>query len=264
MAYTASALSFMLEGLGKPVILTGSIIPLCEPFNDARRNLIASLMFASQLELCEVAIFFNDRLLRGNRAIKCDSSGLAAFDTPNLAPLATIGATVATSRHLWQPQPVCRLRVHTELGVGVVVIRLTPGFDDSAISAMVDHADLHGLVLSLYGTGNGPSHKESFMRILHQAIKKDILVVATTQCQRGSVSLDTYEVGRRLLEIGVVSAGDMTTEACVAKIAYLVGRGLSSSELRRAMTDNIRGELSPPAEALQSQEQIRLLRDQRL
>jgi len=251
MAYTASALSFMLEGLGKAVVITGSIIALREPFNDARRNLIASIMFASQLDLAEVCVFFNDKLLRGNRAIKSENAGLDAFSSPNYPILASIGASGISchNRHQWLPPPVCRLRLHTNLDARVLVLRLTPGFDDSTIAAMVTHASqLRALVLSLYGTGNGPSHKSDFMDAIAEAIRKDILVVVVTQCPKGTVSLDTYEVGRRLLEIGVVSASDMTHEACVTKIAYLCGRGLTGAMLRSAMGENLRGELTGRAE----------------
>ena len=119
---------------------------------------------------------------------------------------------------------MCRLRVHTDLESTVVVIRLCPGFDDSAIAAMIEHAPkLRGLVLGLYGTGNGPSHKDEFMRVISKAIEKDVLVVAVSQCHKGAVSLEAYEVGRRLLEIGVVSALDMTTE---------VGRGWAGGVMR--------------------------------
>ena len=232
MAYTASALSFMLEGLGKAVVLTGSMIPLAEVYNDARRNLLISFIFAAQLELCEVAIFFNDRLLRGNRAIKIDSNSLDAFDSPNFPPLATVGATIAADRARWRPPPTSRLRVHMELDASVVCLRLAPGFDDSAIASMIEHAtSLKGVVLSLYGTGNGPSHKSDFIDTIKKAIERGVLVVAASQCTRGTVQLDTYEVGRLLLEIGVVSARDMTTEACVTKMAYLFGRGVEGADL---------------------------------
>merc|ERR1719281_1069555 len=131
MAYTASALSFMLEDLGKAVILTGSMIPLAGIYNDARRNLLISIAFAARLRICEVAIFFNDRLLRGNRAVKVDSNGLDAFDSPNFPPLATVGARVNSDRALWRRPPTARLRVHTTLSSNIVVLRLVPGFDDS-------------------------------------------------------------------------------------------------------------------------------------
>jgi len=243
MAYTASALSFMLEGLGKAVVITGSMIPLAEIYNDARRNLLISMVFAAQLELCEVAIFFNDRLLRGNRATKVDSNGLDAFDSPNFPPLATVGARISSDRALWRRPPTSRLRVHTILDTSIVVVSLVPGFDDSAIETMVEHCtNLKGLVLSLYGTGNGPSRKAAFLDTISKAISRGIFVVAASQCSKGTVSLDTYEVGRRLLDLGVVSAGDMTTEAISTKMAYLFGRGLTGEELRRAMMDNLRGE----------------------
>lgn len=245
MAYTGAALSFMLQGLGKPVILTGSIIPMCEVYSDARRNLIISVMFAARLDLAEVTIFFNDVMLRANRAMKVDSSGLAAFDSPNFPPLASVGATITTARSLWRPPPAGRLRVHTQLDARVVVVRLSPGFDDGALVSMVRGApELKGLVLSLYGTGNGPSYKESFMQLVRDTSARGVVVVAVSQCPKGSVSLATYEVGRLLLELGVVSAGDMTTEACVTKLAYLCGRGLADGALREAMMTDLRGERS--------------------
>ena len=153
--------------------------------------------------------------------------------------------------------------MHTNLVVNTVVVRLTPGFDDAAIAAMIRHApNLRGLVLSLYGTGNGPSHKEDFMQVIREAVERDILVVAVTQCLRGAVSLDTYEVGRRLLEIGVVSAGDMTCEAVTTKIAYLCGRGLGGGDLRNAMATDLRGERTPEPVILDNN--VPLYRQERL
>ena len=191
-----------------------------------------------------MVIFFNSVLLRGNRAIKVDSQGLAAFDSPNLPPLATVGATVQVNRQLWLPPPTGRLRVHRQLDARVLVLRLSPGFDDGALAGLVRGPDLRGLVLSLYGTGNGPSAKEPFLQAIRDALKRGVVVIAATQCLRGSVSLGTYEVGRYLLELGVVSAGDMTTEACVTKVAYLCGRGLEGDALRDAMETDLRGERS--------------------
>ena len=244
MAYTASALSFMLEGLGKAVVLTGSMIPLAAVHSDGRRNLLISMIFAAQLELCEVAIFFNDHLLRGNRATKLDSNGLDAFASPNHPPLATVGVRLSAERAKWRGPPVSRLRVHTRLETNVVVFHLVPGFDDRAIGALVREAEgLKGIVLSLYGTGNGGS-KSAFLRVIADAISKGILVAAASQVHKGRVSLETYEVGRQLLELGVVSAADMTKEAVVAKMAYLFGRGVCGAQLADAMSSDLRGELT--------------------
>ena len=147
-----------------------------------------------------MAIFFNDRLLRGCRACKVDCNGLDAFDSPNFPPLATVGATIQTARALWRPPPAGRLRVHSQLDTKVMVVRLSPGFDDGALAALVRGApDLRGLVLSLYGTGNGPSHKDTFLQTIRDATGRGIVVVAVSQCPKGSVSLGTYEVGRGLL-----------------------------------------------------------------
>ena len=270
--YTASALSFMLEGLGKPVVLTGSMIPLCEPFNDARRNLIASVirrrrrtrrvtaapldhhvsypqysttgdLRVDRLELCEVSIFFNDRLLRGNRAIKIDADGLAAFD---LAQLPRPRHHRREDRHR-RPLPVaaaagCRLRVHTSLDTRIVCVSLTPGFDDGAISAMIAQPRPPRPGARLYGT-HGPAARRASCSMLSDAIERGILVVAA-ECPRGAVSISTYEEGRALLQLGVISAIDMTTRACVTKIAYLYGRGLRGAALRDAMAEDLRGEIT--------------------
>jgi len=194
LAYTASALSFMLENLGKAVVLTGSLIPICEVYNDARRNLIISLLFAAQSELSEVVIFFNDRLLRGNRTCKLDTHKLASFDSPNCPPLATVGVSISPSHHIWRQPPSGRLRVHTNFESKILVVRITPGFDESLIGGMIEHAaGLRGLVLALYGTGNGPSHNAGFLELIKHTVEKGITVVVSTQCYRGSVSLSSYE-----------------------------------------------------------------------
>jgi L-asparaginase len=247
MAYASSALSFMLENLGKTVVFTGSQIPFCEVYNDARRNLIVSVIFAVSSEFPEVCICFNDKLLRANRSVKVNSTGLNAFDSPNFPPLATLGAFINESRELALPQPRGPFRVHKKLEAKVIVIKLVPGFDDDCIMALVEHAkDLKALVLELYGTGNGPSKKGGgLMEAIRIARDKGILVVAVSQCLQGGVSLDTYSMGREFKDYGVVSGGDMTTEACTTKLAYLFAR-LDGDPLLVAETlqQNLRGEIS--------------------
>jgi len=218
MAYMATALSFMLENLGKPVVFTGSQIPLCEPYNDARRNLIMALIFAARDTVNEVSIFFHDRLLRACRSTKINTHKLMAFDSPNCQPLATIGITIDENDHLHLPPPRGALRVHTTMDTRLLTIRLVPGFDDAMIRYMIEaqteESQLKALVLQLYGTGNIPSVKKSFITLLADAADKGILVVATTQCHSGGVMLGHYATGQALASAGVVSAGDMVSFLC--------------------------------------------------
>jgi L-asparaginase len=247
MAYCATALSFMLENLGKPVIFTGSQIPLCEPYNDARRNLIMAMIFASRETINEVSIFFHDRLLRANRATKVNTHRLLAFDSPNLDPLATIGITIDENEHLILPPAKGALRVHTRMDTRLLTIRLVPGFDDEMIGQMieanVEKQRLKALVLQLYGTGNLPSIKSSFIQLLADAREKGIVVIAATQCFTGSVMMGHYATGRALQEAGVVSASDMTLEAVACKCAYLFGRqDLETKEMAELLGVSLRGE----------------------
>ena len=249
MAYAASALSFMLENLGKPVVVTGSQIPLVEVYNDARKNLIMALIFACRDTIHEVTIFFHDRLLRGCRATKVNTSRLLAFDSPNMEPLALIGITIDENDNLLRPPPRWRFRVHTNMETRLITLRLIPGFDDAMMRHMINAAretNLKGLILQLYGTGNIPSLKEDFVQVLADAVQAGVCVVACTQCFTGSVMMGHYATGRALKKAGVVSANDMTVEAANCKLAYLLGRGdLSLDEIRELMGVSLRGELTP-------------------
>jgi len=249
MAYAASAMSFMLENLGKPVVFTGSQIPLVEPYNDARKNLIMAIIFACKDSVHEVTIFFHDRLLRACRATKVNTSRLMAFDSPNIEPLAHIGCTIDENSNLLRPPPKWKFRVHTHMETRLITLRLLPGFDDAMIQDMIRAArntHLKGLILQLYGTGNIPSLKENFVHILAEAVQAGVVVVACTQCFTGSVMMGTYATGRALKQAGVASANDMTVEATACKLAYLLGRGdLSQKEVTELMGVNLRGELTP-------------------
>jgi L-asparaginase len=249
MAYGATALSFMLENLGKPVVFTGGQIPLCEPYNDGR-NLIMALIFASRDTINEVTIFFHDRLLRACRATKVNTHQLLAFDSPNVDPLATIGITIDENEHLFLPPAKGPLRIHSRMDTRLLTIRLVPGFDDGMLTEMIKHNvetnSLKALVLQLYGTGNLPSNKHAFIQLLADATEKGILVIAATQCFTGHVLMGHYAVGKALESAGVVSAGDMTIEAIAAKVGYLYGRGdLSRHEIASLFHVSLRGEVTP-------------------
>lgn len=250
MAYTATALSFMLENLGKPVVFTGSQVPIAEPHSDARQNLIMALIFASrQVPIPEVSIFFHSKLLRGCRAQKVNAGELHAFNSPNFPPLATTGIAINEKEHLMLPQARGVLRVHTRMDTRLLALRLVPGFDDQilmhTIEAGAKSGSLRALVLQLYGTGNAPAVKKDFINCLKRATDLGILVVASTQCHRGSVMMGHYATGKALERAGVVSSNDMTLEAISCKIAYLMGRGdLSNDEIAKLMCVSIRGEVT--------------------
>ena len=249
MAYAASALTFMFQNLGKPIVFTGSQIPLREPYNDARKNLIMATIFASSDTVSEVTIFFHDRLLRACRATKVNTSKLLAFDSPNLDPLAEIGIHIEERDYLYPPPPKGSFRLRTEMDTRLITLRLVPGFDDAMIMQMINAAretHLKGLILQLYGTGNLPSLKDELIHCLSEASKAGVCVVVTTQCQTGSVLLGHYATGQALKKAGVVSACDMTLEATTTKLAYLLGRqDLSIDEVRDLIGVNLRGEMTP-------------------
>lgn len=239
----------MFQNLGKPVVITGSQIPLREPYNDARKNLIMATIFASSDNFCEVTIFFHDRLIRGCRATKVNTSKLLAFDSPNLDPLAEIGINIQENEHLFRPPPRGPFRVRSEMDTRLITLRLVPGFDDLTIKHMIHAAretHLKGLILQLYGTGNLPSLKDDLIHCLTEASEAGVVVVVTTQCHTGSVILGHYATGAALEKAGVVSASDMTLEATTTKLAYLLGRqDLSLKEVRHLIGVDLRGEITP-------------------
>jgi L-asparaginase len=244
MAYLASALSFMLENLAKPVIITGSQIPFGEVYNDARRNLIISMIFACREDFLEVCIYFHDRLLRGNRSHKVHSFRVDAFDSPNFPRLAEVGVNITCRKDLALRVPRRPFRVDRRMNRNILVIKLVPGFDDVTIIDMITQSkNLRAIVLEMYGTGNAPARRTGLVEAIKIARSKDILVAAISQCLTGSVMLGKYAVGDALAEAGVVSAGDMTTEACVTKIGYLLGR-TNIKEAEELLQVNIRGELT--------------------
>ena len=249
MAYTASALSFMLRNLGKPVVVTGSQLPMREARGDARTNLASSILIAahpaSGLPLIpEVVLVFMDRILRGNRAVKVSSNRWLAFDSPNFPWLGSIGKHITVRTDLVLPPPPARskFRVDRELGSPVAVLHMFPGIHDQHIQQILSDPELQGVILLTYGAGNIPSCA-TLEKALRDAVERGVLVVDVTQCLEGSVELGLYESSSGLLEAGVASGLDLTPEAALAKAMWVIGT-YPRSEQRAEFIAAQRGEQS--------------------
>jgi L-asparaginase len=249
MAYTASALPFFLEQLGKPVILTGSQIPLCEIRNDARDHLITAMLIAAEHPMGEVCLYFNHKLLRGCRAVKVNADGLDAFDSPNYPPLGIVGVDIQIfSDRVMPAQPAARTILTSPRQPAYVgALRLFPGISSEFLRNVLQ-PPLQGLVLEAYGVGNGPDRDLQFLEVLAEANSRGVVIVDCTQCLRGTVRLGEYATGAALARAGVISGFDMTAEAVLGKLFALLSQGLTPSEVKRAMARNLRGELTTPVE----------------
>lgn len=242
MAYSASALSFMFENLNKPVIFTGSQIPLCELRSDGKDNLITSILIAVSDKINEVALYFGHRLLRGNRSMKASADGLIAFSSPNYPPLAEAGIDINYNAPRLMPKPRGELLVQSIKPAKVGVIKLFPGIRFELFAPIVTH-ELDALVLETFGTGNIPNYDEALPPLIARAISNGTAVVVCTQCAQGTVRLGAYETSSELANAGAVSGSNMTTEATVAKLYYLFSLGLERSEVSKLIETDLRGEL---------------------
>lgn len=244
MAYSASALSYMLQGLRKPVVLTGSQIPLSVADSDAPRNLITSLRVAASAEISEVAICFGGRLLRGNRATKSSTEQLCAFDSPNYPWLAEVNDELRLNPSvLLLPSGGERFQLPTHAFPLVLPIRFVPGMPVRVVQALLELRP-QAVILQCYGSGNVPDSDPDLFRLLARASEQGTVLVACSQSPHGRVAIGNYAAGAGLKTAGVMSAGDMTFEAIYAKLHYLFGLGLSPESVRTQFLMNLSGELT--------------------
>ena len=242
MAYTASALSFMLENLGKPVIITGSQIPICEIRSDGKDNIIAAMMIASSEKIHEVCIYFRGELHRGNRAIKYSADGFMAFKSPNAPLLAVAGITINYDDAVLLPMPEGKFAFQRLDNIPIGVIKVFPGIQFDLFSNIMTES-LKGVVIETFGAGNIPSNAKSLLPIIEKAFKNGTVVTVCTQCPQGTVLLGAYETSNSLKIAGAVSGKDMTTEAAIAKMYYLFSKGYPTEKICELMETNLRGEL---------------------
>jgi L-asparaginase len=248
MAYTASALSFMLQNLNKPVILTGSQLPLGMIRTDGRENLLTAVEIAAAREedtpvVPEVSIYFENQLLRGNRTHKFNAQNFEAFHSFNYPALATVGITIDYNRRAIQPPNFKKLKVYKNLGADVGILKLFPGISEQNVRAVLSQEGLQVLILETFGSGNGPT-SEWFIKALREAISEGLIVLNITQCQVGKVEMGKYETSVPLKEVGVISGKDMTTEAAIAKAMHLTGNHKTASKIKELLSVSMVGEMS--------------------
>lgn len=250
MSFTASALSFMLEDLMKPVILTGSQLPIGALRTDGKENIIGAIEIAAAKNadgapiVPEVCVFFHEKLMRGNRTTKINSESFGAFGSNNYPLLAMAGTDIQFyTRNIRKYIPGLKLKAHHEYNSNIIIFSLFPGIQQEVVEKMLEAKELKGVIFRTYGAGNAPQ-KKWLIDALSKATAEGKIIINITQCAGGSVHMERYETGLQLQEAGVTSGHDSTVEAAITKLMYLLGKDLPVEEVRRRMETNIAGEIS--------------------
>jgi len=250
MAYSASALSFMLKDLSKPVVFTGSQLPVGSPRTDGKENLVSAIEIASSKDpqgnayVPEVTIFFDSKLYRGNRCCKVNSNAFDAFQSPNYAPLAEAGISIRYNKQLIHyPPSGSHLEINTSLDTRVAILKVHPGITEAVARNVLCGEGIRAVIIETYGSGNAIS-KPWFINIVKEANASGKILLNVTQCLAGEVNMDIYATGKALKDAGVISGYDSTTEAALAKLFHLMGKHPDNERVKLSLSKNLRGEIS--------------------